>query len=229
MNLRILSLLGALALAPFLHADSSFTGKIHLSQTDAKGRLTNLVQYVRSDALRMEIQGQPVATILDFKNKQTIILMLDEQMYMVHSLDPKDIPAKAMKGAAAQDPDIEVTGKTEKILGYECIQVIVKDKKTTTEMWLSEELGAFAGFGPPGGGMLGKGSRDDSAAKWETALKGRGGMPLRVVSFNAKGKEVSRMEATKIEQGAVTDADFTPPKNFKKFEMPSMGGFNPFK
>jgi hypothetical protein len=161
----------------------------------------------------------PGAMIMDFAKKEMIVLMNSEQMYMVHPLKPSDIPQE-IKDKPAADPDVEVTGKTEKILGYLCSQILVKDGKTITEMWVAEGLGMFAGLGSPGagGGMFGKGNAA-GAAKWEKALKGKGGFPLRVVSRDAAGKETFKLDATKIEKGGVSDADFTPPKDFQKFEM----------
>jgi hypothetical protein len=151
---------------------------------------------------------------------------------MVHAMKPSDIPQE-IKDKPAADPDVEVTGKTEKILGYTCKQIVVKDSKNITEIWVAEDLDLkFAGLGNQGGGgggMFGKRGNADTAAKWEKALKGKGGFPLRVVTRDLANKETFKMEATKVEKGGVTDADFAPPADFQKMEMPSMGSLNPFK
>ena len=79
-----------------------------------------------------------------------------------------------------------------------------------------------------GGGPFG-GRKSANAAKWEEALKGKEGFPLRVVTHDAKSKETFKMEATKIEPGTLSAALFLPPEGYQKFQMPDFGGLNPFK
>jgi hypothetical protein len=35
------------------------------------------------------------------------------------------------------------------------------------------------------------------------------------------------MEVTKVEKGGVSDADFVPPPDYQKFQMPNFGGLIP--
>lgn len=232
MNHLIRSLcLGALIAAPALNAADAFVGKVSLAMTDEKGKTTIMNSSMKGSSTRMETEGLPGAMIMDFKKREVIILMDSEQMYMVMPIQT-DETAPETKAKPAADPTIVETGKTENILGYLCKQVMVTEGKKVTEMWIAEGLGLFAGMGSPGGGgggMFGKKKGNAETAKWEQVLKGKGGFPLRVITRNAAGKETYKMEATKIEKGGVTDADFLPPKNFQKFEMPDMGGMNPFK
>ena len=79
-----------------------------------------------------------------------------------------------------------------------------------------------------GGGLFG-GRKAAAGAKWEEALKGHGGFPLRVVSRDAKSNESFRMEATKIEPGSLPASLFTPPAGYEKFQMPDLGNLNPFR
>lgn len=224
--------LGALLSAPALFAaETSFVGKVSFTMTSAKGKPVVMNQTIKGTAVRTDMEGLPGGMIMDFSKKEMIMLMDEQRMYMVHPIKPSDIPQDIKDKAAAADPDVEVTGKTETILGYQCNQIIVKDGKTVTEMWVAEGLGMFAGMGSPGGGGGMFGGKRDAAvsAKWERALKGKGGFPLRVISRNPAGKETFKMEATKIAKGGVSDADFLPPKDYQKFQMPDMGGLNPFK
>jgi hypothetical protein len=227
-----LLLLGTLVLAPALFAADTFVGKVSFLSTPAKGKPTVMNQSMKGNFVRIETPDSPGAMIMDFAKMEMIMLMNEERMYMVMPIKPSDAP-ETHKETAAADPDIEVTGKTEKILGYTCSQIFVKDGKTISEVWFAEGLGFFAGAGHSGGGSGGmfgkKKDQSETAAKWERALKGKGGFPLRVINRNAAGKETSRMEVIKIEKGGVTDADFKPPADFEKFAMPDMGGLNPFK
>lgn len=230
-SLKRLLCLSALLITPALFAVDPFVGKASFTITSGKGKAMTMNQSFKGNAVRTDMEGGAGAMIMDFAKKEVTILMNEEHMYMVHPIKPSDIPQE-IKDKAAADPDVEVTGKTEKILGYTCSQILVKDGKNVTEMWLAEELGMYSGMGAQsggGGGMFSKKGNSDSAAKWEKALKGKSGFPIRVITRNAAGKETYRMEATKIEKGGVSDADFLPPKDFQKFQMPDMGGMNPFK
>lgn len=215
----------ALLTAPALFAADAFVGKVSFLMSSGKDKPVVLHQSYKSTAMRTDMEGMPGGMIMDFTKKEMIILMNEEKMYMVHAIKPDDLP-KETKEKLAPTADVEATGKTEKILGYLCNQFLVKDGKNTTELWVAEDLGMFAGMGGQGGGgMFGnKKGNSEMAAKWEQVLKGKGGFPLRVITRNAAGKETFKMEATKIEKGGVKDADFVPPADFTKFEMPNFGG-----
>jgi hypothetical protein len=168
---------------------------------------------------------------MDTSKMEMLMLMTEQQMYMVMPM--KQQVEQAMEKQGVGTADVEVTGKTETILGYKCNQILVKDKGTVTEVWAAEGLGAFMGLGGGGpmgggGGMFGGGRRGGgggaNAAKWEEALKGKGGFPLRVISRDAAGKQTFKMEATKIEPGSLSDSLFSPPEGYQKFAMPDMGG-----
>ena len=167
--------------------------------------------------------GNQVAMIMDVAKQEALMLMPDQQMYMVMPM--KKAVETAMEKAGVDTADVEVTGKTETILGYKCSQILVKDKGTVTEVWAADGLGAFMGLGGgnPGGGMFG-GGKPANAAKWEQALKGKGGFPLRVITRDGAGKQTYKMEATKIEAGSLPNSLFSPPEGFQKFDMPNMGG-----
>ena len=208
-------------------AASAFQGKITLAMTvDKKGRTQAMDIAVKGKKQRMEMsaEGAKVATITDLEKLEVIILMPDQKMYMVQPI--KDVVEKGMEKASASTAEIEVTGKTETILGYKCSQVLIKDKGTVTECWLAEGLAPFQGMsgGPGGGGGMFGGKKNANAAKWEEALKGKEGFPLRVITRDTKGKDTFKMEATKIEPGSLPDSLFVPPSDYEKFQMPNLGG-----
>jgi hypothetical protein len=216
---------GSLLAAGTSFAADSFQGKVSLAITAAKGKQQTMNYSIKGQKLRMdmEAEGNTVASITDMAKMETLMLMPEQKMYMVMSI--KKPVEKAMEKQGESTADIEVTGKTETILGYKCNQILVKDKGTVTDMWVAEGLGVFMGLGNGGGGgggMFGRG-KPANAAKWEEALKGKGGFPLRVISRDAKGKESFKMEATKIEPGTLPDSLFLPPEDYKKFQMPDLG------
>ena len=230
--LRLLAV-GTLLTASASFAVDAFQGKVSLAITDAKGKSQPLNYSIKDQKLRMDMEseGHTVATIMDMAKLEMLMLMAEQKMYMVMPIKKPVEQAMAKQGGEST-AEIEVTGKTDTILGYKCNQIVVKDKDkgTTTEMWVAEGLGMFMGLGSQGGGggPFG-GHKTATASKWEEALKGKGGFPLRVISTDAKGKEAFRMEATKIEPGTLPDSVFLPPPGYQKFQMPDFGGMNPFK
>lgn len=223
--LRFFAACSLLAAASGIAADT-FQGKVSLAITASKGRPQTLNYSIKDQKLRMdmEAEGNAVASITDLTKMEMLMLMPEQKMYMVMPI--KKPVEKALEKQGEGTADIEVTGKTETILGYKCSQILVKDKGVVTEMWVAEGLGVFMGMGNGGGGGGGPfGGRKGgaNAAKWEEALKGKGGFPLRVISRDAKGKESFRMEATKIEPGTLPDSLFLPPAGYEKFQMPNLG------
>ena len=215
---------GALLTAVQVFAAGAFEGKVSLALTAEKGRTTNMDYSLKGRMVRMDInaEGHQMTSIMDLAKLEMIMLMPEQNMYMVM---PIKKPVEAAAKAGESTAEVEVTGKTETILGYKCSQLIVKDKGTVTEMWVAEGLGTFMGLGNGGGGggPFGGGRKAANAAKWEEALKGKGGFPLRVITRDAKGRDSFKMEATKIEPGSVPDSMFSPPAGYQKFEMPDIG------
>lgn len=228
MNLLLrLFAVGSLLAASLCSAADAFEGKVTLAMTAGKDKTQTINYSIRQDALRIDMtaDGHNFASIMDLKKLEMIMLMPEQKMYMVMPM--KQTIEKAVEKAEIKDPDIQKTGRTETILGYKCDEYVTKDKKTTTEIWLAEGLGAFMGLGDNsgGGGMGGMfGGGKSKAATWEEKFKGKPGFPLRVVTRDAKTKETFRMEATKIEPGALPASLFQPPAGWEKFQMPSMGG-----
>lgn len=204
--------------------------------TGGKGHSQTLTYAIMGQSLRIDMPGAPVSTIMDMGKREMLLLMHEQRMYMSRPIPPADVATPEGDERSDRIPDIEDTGKTEVICGYTCRQFLVKDGKHVTEMWLAEGLAPFMGLGGGGpmggggGGFMGrKKGNSEAAQKWEQALKGKGGFPLRVVTHDANGKETFKMEATKVEKGGVSPADFAPPADYQKFEMPDLGGLNPFK
>ena len=225
--LRVFAVSALLLTAISSSAADAFQGKVTLAISSEKGKTQDLNYSIKGQKIRTDInsEGHQVTTIMDMEKLEMMMLMSEQKMYMVMPIKKQIEQAAAKSGTHESTAEIEVTGKTETILGYKCSQILVKDKGTVTEMWVAESLGVFMGMGNTGGGggMFG-GKKSANAAKWEEALKGKSGFPLRVISHDGKGKDVFKMEATKIEPGTLPDALFAPPAGYEKFQMPSFGG-----
>ena len=226
--LRFLAVAGLCA-ASHVFAANNFEGKVTLAMTSAKGKTQDMNYSMKGQKIRMDIkaEGHEMSSIMDMAKLEMLMLMPEQNMYMVMPI--KKPIEQAMEKQGASTAEVELTGKTDTILGYKCNQILVKDKGTVTEMWVAEGLGMFMGLGNGGGGGGPFGGGHKAAAKWEEVLKGKGGFPLRVIMHDPKGKETFKMEATKIEPGVRPDSDFVPPAGYQKFQMPDLGGLNPFK
>jgi hypothetical protein len=181
---------------------------------------------IKDGLARIDVQTKDAtaSVIMDPVKQEVTILMVDQKMYMVQSM-----AAKAGSTTGSVDTSqisFEKTGTTEKILGYDCIKYITKNKDSTSEIWATEELGAFMGMAPSGGGggMFGgrRGGGGGGAQAWEAAIAGKNFFPLRVISQNSSGKETTRMEATAVEKASLPASDFAPPAGFQKFDMGAM-------
>ena len=223
-----------------------FEGKVRMRMTtgDAKKSEPMDLDYrikdglVRTDMQMKDKSGKPgmsIGTIIDPKKQEATVLMPEQQMYMVSSFAGKGggaAPAKpgAPRDTAGKAPEykLEKTGETETILGYKCEKYLLKEDKTTMAMWLTSDLGDFAGFGSaaasPFGGRGAAAANSPQSQEWAKVLAGKSLFPMRVVGSNtADSKETFRMEVTAIEKQSLPASDFAPPPGWKKFEMPNMG------
>jgi len=190
-----------------------FEGKIELKTTEGKKSFTTTYHY-KGDKMRVESSeaSDTGAMVMDMTAKEMMILMPSEKMYMVMKFGGQTEETTDTSTAPVK------TGRTETILGYECHEYTITEKRTVTEYWAAKGLGVFRSMarGGPGGPPQG-------LSPWEAEALREGLFPLRTVERSAKGKELSRSEATVIEPGSLSDSLFVPPKDFTKFEMPSFG------
>ena len=158
--------------------------------------------------------GQNAAIVFNAAKQEMTILMLDQKMYMTQAMPKAQATAGMTSGATG--PTVEVTTIREKILGYDCVKYVSTAKDGTSEIWVTDQLGAFLGLGSPpsGGGRRGPGGGAPQAQGWEDALAGKSVFPLRVITLLG-GKETFRMEATAVEKVAIPAAMFYPPADYQ--------------
>lgn len=224
MKTKLLSLLAVLVLAPAALVAADFEGKVGFKMTGSGGRAQDIKYAVKAGKFRVEMAGPqgPAAMIMDPAKKEMTMIMDQQRMYMTMAL-PDAAPA-ADQSKAGEGPKLEKTGETEEILGYTGEKYIATDRDQKTELWLTDALGAFMGFGNPGGGMGGRRGGGSSAQAWEKALAGKSLFPLRVVGHDAANKETFRMEVTSIEKQTLADDLFAPPAGYQKLDMGMMQG-----
>jgi hypothetical protein len=215
----------ALVMPGVLSADN-FQGKVTMTITnDAHERAPMpITYYMKEGVIRVEMATERgmVADIMDFKNRQMIMIMDEQRMYMIQPLrqDAADQYQKGMEKTIKQlPPDVQVTTSKETILGYDCTKLVVTGKDGSAEIWVTDQLGSFMGLTPP---AAGPGHRSELPSQWEKALKGKALFPLRVISKERKG--TTRMDVTAVEPMEVPDSQFRPPEGYRKFDLGSMLG-----
>src|SRR5262249_16247777 len=139
-----------------------------------------------------------------------------------------DIPSLQSAGAAlgashpgttapSAEATVTKTGKHEKVAGYDCEDWDIKDPSGKRAQACMAEGIPFIAFS-----TIGPGQPTKSA--WMQAVEEAKAFPLRVIEMDPAGKELSRIEVTKIEKKKLDDALFTIPAGYKKLEMPHFGG-----
>jgi|CZKI01.1.fsa_nt_gi hypothetical protein len=214
----------ALLLPRALPAES-FEGKVSMKVTSpaaSKDGPQSIDYLMKEGYMRMEVataRGQ-ASMIMDFKNQQMLILMPQQRMYMVQPFpqppaNPAGNPAAKKLGA-----DVQVTTEKDTILGYECTKIVTSTADGTAEVWVTDQLGTFMGLSPGSGGP---GRRPQAAQPWESALKGKGYFPMRVVA-TANGKGTFRLDVTSVEKVRLPDSEFAAPEGWRKLDIGSMMG-----
>jgi len=188
-------------LLPCALSAGTFEGKVTMTMTSASSKDgSQTINYsIKEGYMRMDMAMGAKgggAFITDFKNRQIIILIPQQQMYMIRTLpDPstyKKPDGTAPTGAAsASNTSFRDTGEKETILGYVCEKYEVTSSKGTADIWATDQLGMFGGLSMGGG----PGRHSQAPQEWESVIKGSGFFPLRVVS-NEGGKEKFRLEVT---------------------------------
>ena len=104
----------AVGFAPTLRAQK-FEGTIEFTATTQRGTMP-MVYSTNGDHVRFETEGRPgmkAIILIDVKENKTVMLMDQMKAYMDVNVPPSQSTDKPK-------PDIKKTGKTKKILGYEC-------------------------------------------------------------------------------------------------------------
>jgi len=209
------------ALVPAVSA-AEFEGVVQMKMSD--GKSAHSIQYqVKEGFVRTDVQispGRASSIIMDFKNKRMIILMPGQNMYMTRPFpealaNPAPRPANDTGHSPPAMP--QKTGETKTILGYHCVKYVSHAGGSTVEMWVTDELGNFAGLGGSPGG------RSGTPPAWEKALIGRGFFPLLVTGTTAAGKAFS-LEVVSVDKQSLPDSIFAPPAGARQFDMGNMLG-----
>ena len=212
---------------------ADFEGSVNFKIDTGKGSPQDINYSAKNGLVRIDVkknEGSSPSVILDAAKKEMIVLLPEQKKYVLQSIAE---PGDPLSQPNSTEPALEKVDGTEKILGYDCGRYVVKNKDSTTQLWLTDQLGAFVGLGtglgsrssapmspPAPGGAPGRTTATNTGS-WETLLAGKNLFPLRVITTHAKGQESSRLEATSVMQKSLPDSDFAPPTGWGKFDIGS--------
>jgi hypothetical protein len=219
VHLRLLA--ASVLFGAILSVGHAFEGRVSLLMTVERGRTMTIAYAFKGQKVRTELsaEGHSTASITDLQKNETLLLLAEQRMYMV---TPPFQNVDTTPGASIK-PDVKTTGKTDTILGHACNQILVKEKMNVTELWVTEDIGAYVGMGQ-GGIPIGAGfSSTVGPVQWEEVLKDQGAFPLRVISRDPAGKQTVKLEVTKIQPGPLPDSLFAPPAGYQKSNFPERG------
>ncbi len=219
------SLMAATALlSPLVMSAANFEGRVTMAMTDKRGTTIPMTISAKAPHTRMDFETPQGAAgmIVDQGKQEVTILMPQQKMYMVQPT-PNAAVDEAMKDNTGAP---EKTDEHAKIAGYDTTKYVMKTKDGTTDIWVTDQLGTFMGFGTEAMSSFGRrGKRGNSAEDaWEKAFQGKDAFPLRVISTGPSGKQTFKMEATSVEKKSLPDSTFVPPSDFQKLDMSAMGG-----
>jgi len=191
---------------------SGFEGEITMHiQTGSSS--SDLVVKTKSDKMRFETKaadGSLNYSVFDPATNKLTMVMEGQKSYMAMDFSKRGTPQ------ANTSPDsvaIEKSGKHETIAGVDCEDWTAKAPSgKRSEVCIASGIAFFdlgsAKSGSSGGGLA-KELRDKKL------------FPLRSVEYDADGKELNRMEVTKIEKKSFDDSEFSVPKDYKEITLPT--------
>lgn len=201
--------LSLLAMPSQLRAQA-FEGVIEFTATSPEGTIP-ITYLVKGNNVRVETEGRPgmkAVFLIDVKANKSLMIVDAMKMYM-------ETPQSATEDSAKPKSEITKTGKTQKILGYECEEFLVKDGEQESDVWVTKALGSFELF------RMGGNRQRSNAEAWQKAIGGKGGFPL-LATTKSGGKDQSNLKVTKVEKKSLDDSIFKIPEGYQKFDSSMM-------
>ena len=114
--------------------------------SDEKNYMATQVSQIKSGSEKNQEMPGSVFSVIDENNKAMIILMEEQKIAQVISMDRiKDISVQEneTEGLDASFESIKKTGNTKKILGYECEEFVSENQDTQFTFWITQELDIY--------------------------------------------------------------------------------------
>jgi hypothetical protein len=181
-----------------------------------------ITMWIKSDRVRVQSTafGSSPASTMIYRSDRKVTWMLneDERTYFEILQKTQPSPERPYSGEELH-PTISRTGKTRKVLGYPCEQVLVKRENEETVIWGTKSLASLSVtirrvLGEPETGAPGG---------WQEQLDALGLYALSA-STRIEGALVEQQETTKIEKREVASGLFELPAGYRKQDIGEMSG-----
>lgn len=175
----------------------TFSQKITYEMQDLKKSKSDkmTMTHFYSDGAIMSVNGEAEMNIIfDFGHESMIMLNEKEMTAMVMST----AMSVAMANKQAEEsgtPTIVKTGKTKKILGYNCVEYLITDEKHISNVWVTSEIGID---GTKAAKAMGVPQTSNSLGE-----DGKGIM-MEFTSYDKKGTAETHMIMTEYKEEATT-------------------------
>ncbi|HWM25975.1 MAG TPA: DUF4412 domain-containing protein [Chthoniobacterales bacterium] len=218
MNVPGLSLIITAFLLVTARGDLSLVQKV-----EGSGSVSQITIKLKGDKARVEVTPQ-VTTLIDRKTGDMLTLMNAQKKFVRISADKsKAIVEMANKysgdpAATAEKSMLKPTGKKEMIHGYEAEEYVRESPALKESYWIALQY--------PDSAAIVKQLQSVIPAAWNEVAKGVldfrdfPGLPLRTI-IKADGKEIIST-ITSIKQDALSDAEFSVPKDFQELKVPNL-------
>ena len=218
MKVSGLCLLVSASLLAAAHGDLSLVQKV-----EGSGSVRQITIKLKGDKARVEVTPE-VTTLIDRNSGDMITLMNAQRKFVRISADKsKAIVEMAKKysgdpAAAAVKSILKPTGKKETIYGYEAEEYVRESASLKESYWIALQY--------PDSAAIVKQLQSVIPAAWNEVAKGMldyrdfPGLPLRTI-IKADGKEIIST-ITSIKQDALSEAEFSVPKDFQELKVPNL-------
>ncbi len=114
--------------------------------SDKENYMATQVSSIKSSSNKNQEMPMSMLSVLDEKNKAMIILMEEQKIAQVVSMDKIQNLAEKEASAEGLDPSfkkVEKTGNTKKILGYDCEEFYSENEETRYTFWVTQDLDIY--------------------------------------------------------------------------------------
>ncbi len=218
MKLTGLSFLFAICLILPARADLTIVQKV-----ETAGRSSDVTVKIKGDKERIDSPSQPTR-IIDGKSGEMTALMNDRKTFVRISAQQMKVADETInkfegdKKTSAK-PKLTSSGKKETISGYETEEYVYETPRFKASFWVATKY--------PDAAAILKQMQTPMSGAWKQSNMGMPdysdfpGLPLKtVISLGATQVATT---ITAIKQEALSDAEFTVPKDFQEMKPPARG------
>ena len=218
MKIAGLSLLCGICVISFARADLTIVQKV-----EGPGQSGNVTIKIKGEKERIEAASQPTR-IIDGKTGEMLNLMNEQKAFVRISAEQMKAAAETIakfdgKNQGSERPKLTATGKKETVNGYETEQYVYETPKFKATFWVATKY--------PDAASILKQMQAPISEAWKPSNMGMPeyrdfpSVPIKTV-VSIGGNEITTT-LTSLKQDALSDAEFSVPKDFEEVKPPETG------